>query len=68
MNRITGFLSLDFSDPIPYRFDRFLGIQLVDIIPPICLLTESDISACLSPSNAIGIQVTLGQSELKRLW
>ena len=60
VNRITGFLSLDFSDPIPHRFDRCLGIQLGDIVPPRCLFTESDIYACLSPSNVIGIQVTLG--------
>ena len=60
MYRITGFLSLDFSDPIPHIFDRCLGIQLGDIVYPRCLLTESDISACLSLSNAIGIQVTLG--------
>ena len=45
MNRISGFLSLDLSDPI---------------VSPRCLLTKSDISACLSPSNAIGIQVALG--------
>ena len=60
MNRITGFLSLDFSDPIPHRFDRCMGIQHGDIVSPRCLLTESDISACLSPTKAIGIQVTLG--------
>ena len=60
MNTITGFLSLDFWDPMPHRFDRCYGIQLGDIVPSRCLLTESDISACLSPSNAIGIQVTLG--------
>ena len=35
------------------------GIQLGDIVSPRCLLTESDISACISPSNVIGIQVTL---------
>ena len=57
---ISGFLSLDFSYPIPHRFDRCLGIQPGDIVYPRCLLTETDISACLSPSNAIGIQVTLG--------
>ena len=60
MYRINGFLSLDISDPIPHRFDRCLGIQLGDIVSPRCLLTESHISACLSLSNAIGIQVTLG--------
>ena len=60
MKRITGFLSLDFSDHIPHRFDRCLRTQLGDIVFPRCLLTESDISACLSPSNAIGIQVALG--------
>ena len=60
MYRITGFVSLDLSDPIPHRFDRCLGIQLGDIVSPRCLLTESDISAWLSLSNAIGIQVTLG--------
>ena len=60
MYRITGFLSLDFPDPIPHRFDRCLGIQLGDIVSPRCLLTESDSSACLSPSNVIDIQVTLG--------
>ena len=60
MYRISGFLSFDFSDPIPHRFDRCLGIQLGDIVSPRCLLTESDISACPSPSNAIRIQVTLG--------
>ena len=61
MNRITGFLYLDFSDPIPHIFDRCLGIQFGDIVSPRCLLTESDISTCLSPSNAIGIQVALGR-------
>ena len=60
MNRISEFLSLDFSDPIPHIFDRCLGIELGDIVSPRCLLTESDISAYLSPSNAICIQVTLG--------
>ena len=60
MYRISGFLSFDFSDPIPHRFDRCLGVQLGDIVSPRCLLTESDISACLSPSNMISIQVTLG--------
>ena len=59
MYRISGFLSLAFLDPIPHRFDQCLGIQLGDIVSPRCLLTESDISACLSPSNAISIQVTL---------
>ena len=67
MYRISGFLSLDFSDPIPHRFDRCLGIQLGDIVSPRCLLTESDISACLSPSNAISIQVTLGWFTLEPL-
>ena len=57
---ITGFLYLDFSDAIPHRFDRCLGIQLGDIFSPRCLRTESDIYACLSLSNAIGIQVTHG--------
>ena len=51
MYRMSGFLSLDFSDPIPHRFDRCLGIQLGDIVSLRCLLTESDISACLSPTN-----------------
>ena len=60
MYRISGFLFFDFSDPIPHIFDRCLGIQLGDIVSPRCLLTESGISACLSPSNAISIQVTLG--------
>ena len=59
MYRITGFLSIDFSDPIPHKFDRCLGIQLGDIVSPRCLLTESDISACLSLRNAIFIQVIL---------
>ena len=54
MNRITGFLSLDFSDPISHRFDRCLGIHIGDIVSPRCLLTESDISACPILSNAIG--------------
>ena len=60
MYKITGFLSLDFSDPIPHRYDQCLGIQLGHIVSPRCLLTELNISACLSTSNAIGIQVTLG--------
>ena len=60
MYRISGFLSNDFSDPIPHKFDRCLGIQLGDIVVQRCLLTESDISASLSPSNAINIQVILG--------
>ena len=60
MYRISGFLSFDFSDPIPHRFDRCLGVQLGYIVSPRCLLTESDISACHSSSNMIGIQVTLG--------
>ena len=49
-----------FADTVPYRFNRWLRIHLGDIISPRCFLTESDISASLSPSNAIGIQVTLG--------
>ena len=64
---ISRFLSLDFSDPIPHRFDRCLGIQVGDIVSPRCLLTESDISACLSPRNAIGIQVTRGWFTFKPL-
>ena len=34
--------------------------SLGDIISPRCFLTVSDISASLSPSNAIDIQVTIG--------
>ena len=56
MNSVTEFLSFDFADPVPYRFNRSLRIHLGDIISPRCLLTVSDISASLS--NAI--QVTLG--------
>ena len=60
MYRVTGLLSLDFVDPSPHIFDKCLEIQLGDIVSPRCLLTESDISACLSSSNATGIQITLG--------
>ena len=60
MNSVTGFLSFDLADPIPYRFNRYLRIHLGNIISPKCLHTVSDISASLSPSNAISIQVTLG--------
>ena len=49
-----------FSDPILHRFVRCLGIQLADIVSPRCLFTESDISACLSSSNALNMQFTLG--------
>ena len=59
VNSITCIFSLDFSDPIPNRFNRCLRIHLGDIISPRCFLTVSDISASLSPSNAIIIQVTL---------
>ena len=55
-NSVTGILSLDFADPIPYKC---LRIHLRDIISPKCFLTVSNISASLSPSNAIDIQVTL---------
>ena len=58
MNSVTGFLSLDFADPIPYKFNRCLRIHLGDIISPRCFLTVSDIS--VRPSNVIDIQVTLG--------
>ena len=67
MYRITGFLSLDFTDTIPHRFDRCLGIQLGDIVSPRCLLTGSDISACLSLRNAIGILITHGWFTLEPL-
>ena len=60
MNSVTGFFSLDFADHIPYRSNRRLRIHLGDIISPRCIFTVSDISASLSLSNAIGIQVTLG--------
>ena len=60
INSVTGFLSLDFANPIPYRFNRCLRIYLGDIISPRYLPTVLDISASHSPSNAIGIQVTLG--------
>ena len=57
---ITRLLSLDFSDSIPHAFDRCLIIHLGDIVSLRCILTDSDIYACLSPNNAIGIQITLG--------
>ena len=60
MKDITRFLSFAFANPIPYRFNRYLRIHLGDIVSPRCFLTVSDISASLSPSNAIRIQVTLG--------
>ena len=60
MNSVTEFLSFDFTDPIPYRFNRCLKIHHGVIISPRCLLAVSDISASLSPRNAIGIQLTLG--------
>ena len=62
VNSITCIFSFDFTDPIPNRFKRFLIIHLGDIISPRCFLTVSDISVSLSPSNAIGIQVTSGGS------
>ena len=58
VNSVTCIFSFDFTDPIPNRFNRCLRIHLGDIISPRCFLTVSDISASLSPSNAIGIQVT----------
>ena len=60
MNSITGFLSLDFVDPMPYRFNRCLTIHLGDINSPKCFLTVSDISASLHHNNAIGIQLIRG--------
>ena len=60
VNSVTCIFSFDFTDPIPNRFKRCLGIHLGDIISPKLFRTLSDISASLSPSNAIGIQVTLG--------
>ena len=60
MNSVTGFLSFDLANPIPYRFNRCLRIHLGDIISPRCFLTVPDISARLSAVNTIGIQVTLG--------
>ena len=60
VNSVTCIFSFDFTDPIPNRFNRCLRIHLGDIISPRCFLTVSDISANLSPSNAIGMQVTLG--------
>ena len=60
VNSVTCIFSFDFTDPIPNRFNQCLRIHLGDIISPRCFLTVSDISASLSPSNAISIQVTLG--------
>ena len=60
VNSVTCIFSFDFTDPIPNRFNRCLRIHLGDIISLRCFLTVLDISASLSPSNAIGIQVTLG--------
>ena len=40
-------------------FNRYLGIHIGDIISPRGFLPVSDISASLSPSNAIGFQATL---------
>ena len=54
VNSGTCILSFDFTDPIRNRFNRCLRIL------PRCFLNVSDISASVSPSNAIGIQVTLG--------
>ena len=59
-NSVTGFHSLDFADPTPYRFNRCLKIHLGDIISPRCFLTVLNIAASLNPSNVIGIQVSLG--------
>ena len=60
VNSVTCIFSFDFTEPIPNRVNRCLRIHLGDIISPRCFLNVSDISASLSPSNAIGIQVKLG--------
>ena len=59
-NSISGFLSFDFENPISSKFNGCLIIHFGDIISPRCFLSVSNISAGLSPSNVISIQVTLG--------
>ena len=56
---MTCIFSFDFTDPIPNRFNLYLRIHLGDIFSSRCFLTVSDISASMSLSNAIGIQITL---------